>query len=63
MEALATEIARHKVSLDDLEWRDLERLMSTVLQGLGFRYILTPPARDKGRDLVVCDITRDDVAW
>jgi hypothetical protein len=63
MERLAVEIARQKVKLEDLEWRDLERLMGAVLQGLGYRCIVTPPAKDGGRDLVVCDITGDDVAW
>jgi len=63
MERLATEIARSNVSIEELEWRDLERLMATVLSGLGFRCLLTPPANDKGRDLVICDITADHVAW
>ncbi len=63
MEQLAVEIARQKVAVDELEWRDLERLLGAVLQGLGYRCIVTPPAKDGGRDLVVCDITQDDVAW
>lgn len=63
MEGLAVKIAEGRVTLHDLEWREVERLVGTVLQGLGFKCLITPPARDKGRDLLVCDITRDDVAW
>jgi hypothetical protein len=63
MERLAVEVARSKVTLDELEWRDVERLMSTVLAGLGIKCLLTRPAKDKGRDLVACDVTADGVAW
>ena len=62
-EALAIKIAEGRVRVDELEWRELEKLLGTVMQGLGFKCIVTPPARDKGRDLLICDISRDDVAW
>lgn len=63
MESLAVKIAEGRIALEELEWREVERLVGTVLQGLGFKCLVTPSARDKGRDLLVCDISRDGVAW
>lgn len=39
--------------LDHLEWRDLERMMARVMEGLGFQTILTPASKDGGKDLIV----------
>lgn len=39
--------------LDHLEWRDLERMMARVMEGLGFDCELTPPSKDGGKDLVL----------
>jgi len=49
--------------LDQLEWRDIERLVGVFISGLGYRCIVTPPANDGGRDIVVWEITNNDVAW
>jgi restriction system protein len=40
-------------ALDHLEWRDLERMMARVMEGLGFECELTPPSKDGGKDLVL----------
>lgn len=44
--------------LDHLEWRDLERMMARVMEGLGFVVTLTPPSKDGGKDLILaCTVT------
>lgn len=40
-------------ALDDLEWRDLERMIAELFKGLGFVVELTPPAKDGGKDLIL----------
>jgi hypothetical protein len=40
-------------TLDHLEWRDLERMMARVMEGLGFDCELTPPSKDSGKDLIL----------
>ena len=40
-------------ALDYLEWRDLERMMARVMEGLGFECKLTPPSKDGGKDLIL----------
>jgi restriction system protein len=40
-------------ALNHLEWRDLERMMSRVMEGLGFECELTPPSKDGGKDLIL----------
>lgn len=40
-------------ALNHLEWRDLERMMARVMEGLGFETELTPPSKDGGKDLVL----------
>ena len=46
-------IAKRRSALHEIEWRDLERVLATALDGLGFEVELTPPAKDGGKDLVV----------
>jgi Restriction endonuclease len=52
-DALAWEVASNPQYLDELEWRDVERLMATVFSRLGFNVQLTPPSKDGGKDLVL----------
>ncbi|MFD8246945.1 restriction endonuclease [Nocardia sp. NPDC059691] len=52
-EEFAKIVARDPSELDALEWRDLERMMATVLDGLGFSAELTPGSKDGGKDIVV----------
>lgn len=51
--ALALALARAPGALADMEWRDLERALAEVCEGLGFRTTLTRPAKDGGFDLEV----------
>jgi HJR/Mrr/RecB family endonuclease len=55
---LALLIARDPKKLDEIEWRDLERLLAEAFDGLGFGVVLTPPAKDGGKDIVLtCRVT------
>lgn len=51
MRTLAKSIAHFPDELRILEWRDLERVLREVFEGLGFKTRLTPPAQDGGFDL------------
>lgn len=46
-------ILNDPATLDDLEWRDLERMVAELFRGLGFEVELTPPAKDGGKDLIL----------
>ena len=50
---LARVVARDPRELDNIEWRDLERLVHAIFSGLGFTATLTPPAKDGGRDVIL----------
>ncbi|WP_374453834.1 restriction endonuclease [Phenylobacterium sp.] len=50
-------IARNPQALDNLEWRDVERVVAEIFDGLGFGAQLTPPAQDGGKDVVLtCEV-------
>lgn len=51
MKALAKLIAEHPDQLATLEWRDLERVLREVFEGLGFDTKLTRSGKDGGFDL------------
>lgn len=51
--ALALALARAPGVLADMEWRDMERVLAEVCEGLGFRTTLTRSAKDGGFDLEV----------
>lgn len=56
-EALCELIAKEPGRLDQVEWRDIERVVSIALRGIGFRVTLTPSAKDGGKDVVaVCTV-------
>jgi restriction system protein len=46
-------IAENPRALDELEWRDLERTLAEVFEGLGFTVELTPGSKDGGKDIVL----------
>lgn len=51
MRELIREIDAHPKELAAVEWRDLERLLFEVLEGLGYKTELTRSAKDGGYDL------------
>ena len=59
-EQLCELVARNSDVLRDIEWRDLERLLSRALDEIGFDVTLTPPAKDGGKDIVAnCTVERE----
>ncbi|AFZ26779.1 restriction endonuclease [Cylindrospermum stagnale PCC 7417] len=46
-------IAQNSQSLEEIEWRDLERTLAEVLEGIGFSVELTPGSKDGGKDIIV----------
>jgi restriction endonuclease len=45
-------IADAREALLEVEWRQLEHVVATALEGLGFEVELTPPAKDGGKDVI-----------
>jgi len=45
-------IAKQPRVLEEVEWRDLERVIAVALGEIGFTVTLTPPAKDGGKDVV-----------
>lgn len=53
-------VAESPEYLNDLEWRDFERMMERVMSGLGFDTILTPASKDGGKDLILsCTVSNE----
>jgi len=50
---LAELVAMDGNALASMEWRDVERVMAEVFEGLGFETELTPPSKDGGKDVIV----------
>lgn len=50
---LATLVAENEGALASLEWRDVERVMAEVFEGIGFDTTLTPPSKDGGKDVII----------
>jgi len=46
-------IAKQPNILEELEWRDLERTIAEIFDGLGFNVTLTPPSKDGGKDVIL----------
>ncbi|UYG09079.1 restriction endonuclease [Halomonas sp. M4R1S46] len=46
-------IAENRLTLREIEWRDLERVLAKAFDGLGFDVELTPSSKDGGKDLVL----------
>lgn len=49
---LARRIADDVNFLDNIEWRDLERILGEALSALGFNVTVTPPSKDGGKDII-----------
>jgi restriction endonuclease Mrr len=52
-ESFARLVASNPTALDHIEWRDAERMLAEVFEGLGFRVELTPSSKDGGRDIIL----------
>jgi len=39
--------------LDEIEWREMERLLAEVFEGLGYEVRLTPGSKDGGKDIIL----------
>ncbi len=50
---LARLVSRDPSALDAIEWRDIERMLAVVFDGLGFEVELTPASKDGGKDVVL----------
>ena len=50
---LVKRVANNPAILDELEWRDMERLIAEAFLGLGFDVELTPASKDGGKDVVL----------
>jgi len=50
-------ICRNPRALDEIEWREMEYVLTEVFNGLGFEATLTPGSKDGGKDIVLtCEI-------
>jgi HJR/Mrr/RecB family endonuclease len=50
---MALQIATDPSILNQVEWRDLERIMAEVFEALGFRTTPTRGAKDGGKDIIL----------
>lgn len=55
-------VASNIDALMSIEWRDLERLVAEVFDGLGFDVILTPSTKDGGKDVIVTGVVKGKLA-
>lgn len=46
-------INKNPRTLDELEWRDMERVIAEVFKGIGFTVELTPASQDGGKDVIL----------
>ena len=46
-------VALNPDNLKNLEWRDLERTIAELFQGIGFKTTLTPSSKDGGKDIIL----------
>jgi len=51
--SLAKIIANNPEELMNMEWRDIERMLASVFDGLGFKVELTPSSKDGGKDIIL----------
>jgi restriction system protein len=53
-------VAKNPENLKNLEWRDLERTIAELFEGIGFKTTLTPSSKDGGKD-VILECTIDEI--
>lgn len=62
MRECAELIARNAMELHNVDWRDLERILREVFEGIGFETVLTRSAKDGGFDLELSTISHGEKA-
>lgn len=50
---LARIVAKTPNALENIEWRDMERIIAVIFEELGFQVTLTPASKDGGKDVIV----------
>ncbi|MGE0283762.1 MAG: restriction endonuclease [Rhizobiaceae bacterium] len=60
LDKLAFALAENEIRLQCLEWREVERLVAHVLQGLGYAVHLTRGSKDDGKDVIVADVSNPE---
>lgn len=58
---LIRQIANEAKCLDEIEWRDLERIMAQVFEEIGFKVILMAGSKDGGKDIVLFCLSSDRI--
>jgi restriction endonuclease Mrr len=54
-------IAQNPRYLDEVEWRELERILTEIFEGIGFGVELTPGSKDGGKDIILkCKVNGRD---
>lgn len=57
-------IVKQPSELYKLEWRDLERMIAEVFDGIGFKVELTPGSKDGGKDIILsCKVEGKDKSY
>jgi small GTP-binding protein len=59
-DCLCEAVAKNPAALHEIEWRDLERLIARALEEIGFSVVLTPPAKDGGKDIIANCIVENE---
>lgn len=58
---IINEIVKNPRYLDDIEWRELEYLVQSTFEAIGFSSQITPPSKDGGKDIVLkCHINNSE---
>lgn len=58
--ALIELVASGSDHLKQIEWRDLERMVAELFEGIGFKTTLTPSSKDGGKDIIL-ECTINDI--
>lgn len=59
-ETLCRLVAKDADALDQIEWRELERIIAVALDSIGFTVELTPGSKDGGKDVVANCVVRNN---
>lgn len=60
----ASLVADDPMNLYKLEWRDVERMMAEIFEGIGFSVQLTPSSKDGGKDVILeCTLNKEKCTY